>query len=572
MRTARWIGGAAAAAVFVGLAVPAVRHLREEPPPPSPPVHLAFDPPPGSEHGSGDESLDAAISPDETHIAFVATTDGLARLWRRALATGRTDLLPGTEGAQFPAWKPTGRALSFFAGGRLRQLSLADGAVSDLADVTTPAGASWMPDGSLLFAPGTRGPIRRMLAGAVSDATALGPGDRGHVFPVAAGGPGEFTYVAFRDDGRRTIRLVTADGERDLADTAGHAQIAGRVLVYARDGVLLAQPYDPETRTVSGRSTPLAPAVGVSATGHGMFAASSRLLLFSDGTPRPRDIAWLDPGTAELTRMAEPGDYWQVRLSPDDARAAVTMVDPLLRTLDIFVLPAGGAGDALPLSRALAADTDPVWAPEGGRVLFRSMQGGRPRLFTRPLDARGTPDEPVGGSDAGDTATDWRAGRLLVHTEGGASGADILSIALQGGSREPVAADPFNETDGRWSPDGEWIAFVSDESGRPDIYAVRPGPSAERIRVSFAGGSRPRWSRDGRSIFFVRGTRIVRADRAPGATPRFSAAVPVFDAPGLRDFDVAHRSNRLAVLVAAPAGRPPAVSAVLDWASAAADQ
>jgi serine/threonine-protein kinase len=568
-----WIAGAAAAVVMIALAVPAVRHLREQPPPPPPPVRLAFDAPAASRLGSGDESLDAAISPDGTEILFVATTDGVAGLWRRVLATGQTDRLTGTEGAQFPAWKQTRRTVSFFAGGRLRQLSLADGAIHDLAIVTTPGGASWMPDGSLLFAQGARTPIRRMLSGTVTDATKLAPGDRRHVFPAAAGDTGHFTYVAFRDDGRRTIRLVTADGERDLTDTAGHAQIAGGFLVYARDGVLLARSFDPETGTIGERSTPLAPSVGVSAAGHGMFAASPRLLVYAEGAPRPRDIDWLDLATMERTRVAEPADYWQVRISPDDRRAAVTVVDPLLRTLDVFVVAAAEAGDSQPVSRALAADSDPVWSPDGGTMLFRSMQGGRPMLFTRRVAARGTRDEPLPSARAGDTATDWRGDRILVHTEDtGATGADISMVGSDGGSRQAFASDPFNESDGRWSPDGEWIAYVSDESGEQDIYAARTGRAADRVRVSWAGGTKPRWSRDGLSIFFVRGTQIMRADRGAGSAPRFAAAVPVLDAPGLRDFDVAHRSNRLVLLVPAPASHESSASAILDWASAVAAQ
>jgi Tol biopolymer transport system component len=220
----------------------------------------------------------------------------------------------------------------------------------------------------------------------------------------------------------------------------------------------------------------------------------------------------------------------------------------------------------VPLTRALAADTDPVWSPDGRSVLFRSMQSGRPTLYTRLVGIRDAPDEPVREAEIGDTATDWMGNRVLVHTAGdGRTGADIWVVDRGAGSRAPVAADGFNETDGRWSPDGTWLAYVSDESGRPDIYARGGRRAAERVRVSFAGGSRPRWSADGRSIFFARGSRIMRADRAAGDTPRFSTAVPVFDAPGLRDFDVAQRSNRLAVLVAAPSSIRPAIGAIVNW-------
>ncbi len=573
MQRLHWILSGAAIVVVAALAVPTVRHLREEPPPPPPPVHLAFDAPPGAELGSVDEALDAAVSPDEADVVFVATTQGVAQLWRRALATGRTSVLPGTDGARFPAWKQSGGVVSFFADARLRQISLADGTVRDLADAPAPAGAAWLPDGSLLFAPSSRTPIRRLLEGRLDDATVFRPGDRGHAFPAASGSGGEFTYVAFRDDGRRTVRLAGPQGEQDLTDTGGHAQRAGAFLVYARDGVLLGARIDAETRSTVGRSLVLSPSVGVSPEGHAMFAVSPRLLLVSGTAPRPREIAWFDAAHRPLGRIAEPGDYWQVRLSSDDRLAAITLVDPLLRTLDVFVAPASGSGDATPVTRALAADTDPVWSPDGGRMVFRSLQSGRPMLFTRRVGLRGAEDTALEGALAGDTATDWRGRRVLVHTAStGASRSDIVAVDSQDGSRSPVAADPFNETDARWSPDGRWIAYVSDESGQPDVYVVRDGPPSDRVRVSFAGGVKPRWSADGRSIFFARGSRIMRAERVPGDMPRFAAAAPALDAPGLRDFDAAHRSDRLVVLLAAPGSRAPASTAIVSWQSLAGRQ
>ena len=559
---------AAVAAVVVSLAVPAVRHLREQPPPPPPPLYLAFEPPAGSVAGGGDDALDAAISPDESTIVFVASTDGVARLWRRFLETGRTEVLPGTDGAQLPAWKGTGRVVSFFSGGKLRQVSLTDGVVSDLADVPVPGGATWTPDGSLLFASGAGGPIRRMTAGRVSDATSLSPGDRGHTFPAAANGLSGFTYVAFRDDGRRTVRLVTATGERELTDTTGHAQIAAGFLVYARGGILLAQRFGMERGAVIGRSTPLAPSVGVSTTGHGMFAVSPRLLLYADAPPRPVDVGWIEPGSGALTRIAEPGDFWQLRLSPEDRFAAVTATAPLLRTLDVFLFPTSGDLGPQALTRALAADSDPVWSPDGRRVIFRSLQTGQPALFARPIGSSEADEEPVPAAERGDTATDWRGTRLLVHTAAaGATRSDVWEIDTATRRRAALVTDGFSESDARWSPDGAWIAYVSDESGQPDIYAMRTDGTGGRLRVSLAGGSKPRWSRDGRSVFFLRGSRIMRADFGASAPPRFETAVPILEAAGIRDFDVAPRSGRLAVLMPAPSGRPPVTGAIVNWPS-----
>jgi Tol biopolymer transport system component len=563
VKRATWL---AVVAVIVLLAIPAVRHLREEPAPPPPAVHLSFATPSGSELGTPGDGLDAAISPDEGEIVFVATTRGIAQLWRRRVDSGDVQPLTGTEGGRYPAWKQSGGVVSFFADGKLKQIALDDGAVRVLADAPAPAGAAWMPDGSLLFAPDGRSPIRRTLHGRTSEATSLEDGDRTHAFPAAAGRTGEFAYIATLESGRRVVRLVTADGTRDLADTTGHAQLAGPYLLRARDGVLIAQRVDADTRTTTGANVPLAARVGIAPGGHGMFAASDRLLLVADAAPPLRDLVWHDPVAGGSMRISEPGDHWQVRLSSDDARVAVTSVDPLLRTLDVLVLPATGAGETQPLTRALAADTDPVWSPDGRRVLFRSLQSGAPRLFTRRVGVPGAPDEPLPGSEPGDVATDWSDSGVLLQAETATTGSDIWELDLATQARRPIARDGFDETDGRYSPDRRWISYVSDESGQADVYA-RETSSGRRVRVSFAGGSRPRWSRDGRSIFFVRGSRIMRADRTGDDSGRFAPAEPVMDAPGLQDFDVAHRSERLALLLRAPASHAPSVAALVGWQS-----
>jgi dipeptidyl aminopeptidase/acylaminoacyl peptidase len=131
--------------------------------------------------------------------------------------------------------------------------------------------------------------------------------------------------------------------------------------------------------------------------------------------------------------------------------------------------------------------------------------------------------------------------------------------------RTTLVKSGFNDTDGRWSPDGTWLAYVSDESGRPDIYAnPREG---NRVRVSFGGGTRPRWSRDGRSIFFLRGSTIMQATLVNSSPASFAPAVPVVDAPGIRDFDVAHRRDGiLAIVPVGPLSSAP-VSAMVDWRS-----
>lgn len=548
------------------VAVPAVRHFREQPPPPPPAIRLSLPAPAGVESGFADETLDAAISPDESTVVFVATDlradtagqhEGVRRLWRRTLERERAEPVPGTEGAQQPAWKPTGNVVAFFADGRLKQLTLSDATVHDLGAAPAANGAAWLTDGSLLFAIGS-GPIRRLRDGQTTEATTLSPGDVTHAFP-SAGRAGEIIYVAVREDGRRVVRALADGNERDLTPTSGHAAMAGPYLLHVRDGTLLAYQRDADTGALAPRGVPLALDVGVSSNGRALFAASPRLLLHAPAATRAMELVWLDQSGAHEAGLGDAGDYWQVRLSPDDGTAAVSSVDPLLRALDVVLVPTTGGGMARQFTLALAAETDPVWSPDGTRVLFRSMEGGSPDLFVRMLEQKDAANEAVFRSAADETPTDWARGQVLFHARG-RTGLDIMRLEVASGQVSAVAATPFNERDARWSPDGRWVAFVSDESGQPDVYAMS---GRTRVRVSFAGGTKPRWTRDGRAILFLRDSQVMRADLTGANT--FSRAQSTFEAPGIRDFDLAHRRDRILALLPVKPGARGDVAAVLNW-------
>jgi hypothetical protein len=431
--------------------------------------------------------------------------------------------------------------------------------VQDLADAPSPAGAGWLPDGSLLFVPEARGPVRRLQNGAVSDATRLRAGEQGHGFPAEAG-EGRFTYVA-AVAGRRIVRLVSPDGaERDLTQTDAHAYLIDNVLVHSRDGTLMSQRFNPERGELDFRSNPLAFDVGASAAGKGFFAASPSVAVWAAAAARTSELAWFDAAGSRAETVGDAADYWQVRLSPDDRDAAVTVLDPLLRTLDIFVVPlAGGPREQLTL--ALAADSDPVWAPRGDRVLFRSMQDGEPHLFARAVHQPDVQPEPVLRSSADETPTDWRATTVLFHAPG-ATGNEVWALELPGGMPMPASRRGFSTYDARFSSDGRRVVYVSEESGRPDVYVEPFPPDGTRVRVSLGGGTRPEWSRDGRFILFLRDGRIMRAalDSRP-ATVVVDTAV--------RDFAPAHATDRiLAIVPRAP--QKPAAGLIVNWRSASA--
>jgi dipeptidyl aminopeptidase/acylaminoacyl peptidase len=564
-------------AAAVALSIPATRYFTEEPRLPSA-VRLSLAPPDGTELGAGDDVLDAAISPDQQEFVFVARRlrrdgagepPGSTQLWRRRFDAQMAEPLAGTEGANLPAWKPTGNVVSFFAGTRLKLLNLRTGAVSDVVAAPAPAGATWLRDGSLLFVPAT-GPIRRLLDGRVSDATRLASGDVAHAFPAASANGQEFTYVAVRGDGRRVVRLHADETETDLGTTGTHAELLDRWLLFVRDATLLVDYRDDDGR-MGGQDFPLGLDVGATERGRGMFVASADVLLHAPAGEHRRQIAWLDLATGRSGTVGDAGDFWQIRVSPDDRSLAVTARDPLLGSLDVLNIPVDDQAAALRLTTSIAADSDPVWSPDGHRIAVRSMQRGRPEVLVMPAALQAAADRPDSAPAAGmtgDVPTDWRVGEMLVQRRGSA-GSDLVRVQANGASRT-VAGSPFNETDGRWSPDARWIAYVSDEPGQPEIYVHNE--HGDRQRVSQGGGTHPRWTRDSRTLYFLRESMLMRAELGSEGS-RFGTPRHVVNFGGIRDFDLAHtRIDRVFTLLPVQPNRRESVSVILNWRSLAEAQ
>ena len=549
------------------LAWPLVQRYREQPSPPLPTLRLSLAAPPGTELGVADDGLDAALSPAGDEVVFVATAGGRAQLWRRPLDTERAEPIAGTEGGRTPAWSADGRTLAFLAAGRLKTIARTGGEVRDRGAAQDGRGVAALDDGSLVFAAAAGGTLTRLRDGASVAATRLQPGDREHAWPARA--PGGFVYVAVRGDGRRVMRLDRGGATRDLGTTDGHALVAGSILLHVRGGALLAQRLD-DSGAPAGRAVALATDVGT-ASGRSLVAASSRLLLLAAAATRARELVWLEADGTRGPAASERGDYWQVRVSPDDRAAAVTMLEPQLRTLDVFLQPLVPGAVATGLSLALAADTDPVWSPDGRRVMFRSLLDGQPQLLSRAAGTPGAEVEPVFRSGTDAVPTDWRGtgttSEVLFHGPGARADTDVILLRHPSHTARTIAGSGFNESDGRWSPDLRWLAYVSDEFGQPDVFVQR-WPAGGRVRVTAAGGLRPRWGAEPGALYFLRGDAIARVTVSDGDTPSVSAPADVARVPGIRDFDAAHRSRRLLAVLPGSGARPVDARALVDWQTA----
>ncbi len=507
------------------LAAPAVHHWRETDPPPPAPVRAAWVPPPGLDVGAGhDYPFGLSIAPDGRQVAFPATRDGVIRLWLQDLSSGRTEALPGTDAAVLPFWSPDGQRLGFFVPGAIKAFDLASASISDVVAAASALGAAWNTSGDLVFASSPRGGLTiRRSDGAVEPLTTLdeAAGERSHTLPV------------FVDDGRHVLFLVSAespvrqgvwltslDRPADrvrLAGTDAHALHANGRIIYASDTALVAQDLDLESRRLTGPATLLGVEVGRGPLGQLLATASRETIVFAPPLSMLRELVWFTR-SGQRAGIAGTGEFGAVRIAPEARRVAATELQAQLRTLDVVILE---PPDPVPmrLSRSTDMDDYPAWSPDGLRVAWTSA---RRKVVVRGAgavleeDTLATFDEPV-------RVSGWTpdgAWVIVTRTLAGTR-EDIWRVPTRSG-REPqaVVSTPFADVQGAVSPDGRWIAYASDESGEWEIYVERfadrsPGP-VPRIRVTSGGGSDPRWSRDGRELFFRRGRGVHVAMLAGG--------------------------------------------------------
>jgi Tol biopolymer transport system component len=458
------------------------------------------------------DPISLAISPDGRQIVFVATSNGKPHLWIRRLDSTTARPLSGTESAYYPFWAPDSRSLAFFAEGRLKRIDLDAGSVQTLATATAGRSGDWADDGVIYFAP-QAGPTYRIPAAG---------GQRAALSTFAAS-PNNGRFPRLLPDGRHFLfyalgtpniqgvyvgRLDAPESRRLLDADAGAVYARGHVL-FVRQGTLFAQRIDVDRLELTGTPVPVASGVAV---GEGSIPALSTSaagpIVFRTGSPgQVRQLVWLDRFGKELERVGDnsTGRYgpW---LSPDGRTVALTRsVDG---NSDVWLMDVQ-RGVMRRFTSDAASEHSGVWSPDGSRIVFSSNRGGFYNLYVKAASGAGR--EELLATEAPKDVTDrlpssWSLdGRyLLYRTQSAKTRYDLWAWPLDGTAASfPIAQTEADERDGEFSPDGRWVAFESDESGRFEIYVQRfPGPGT-KWPISTSGGAQVRWSRDGRELFYV---------------------------------------------------------------------
>jgi eukaryotic-like serine/threonine-protein kinase len=498
----------ATAVGMVAMTFPAVRHLRETPPLP-PETRTDIVTPVTADPNS------FALSPDGRQIAFVANGDGVARLWLRSLADTTAHFLPGTEGATSPFWSPDSRSIAFFAEGTLKRLDLGGGAPQILAGAAGARGGSWNRDGVILFSLSS-GPLLRVeaIGGQSVSATAL---DRqsSHRYPFFLPDGRHFLFFATGATGETTgiyLGALDSPGAQRLtqAQTPG-VYLSPEWLLWVRADTLVAQRLSLERKALVGEPVTLADSIFADANSPVPVSISATgVVAYRAGAVRRRQLTWFDRtgtalgtlGAADENRPSNP------RISPDGRRVVVSR--SVQGNFDIWLLD-GTRSIRLTFDSAL--DQFPVWSPDGSQIAFQSDRKTPRSIYRRSSSAGAGSEDLLLESDQITVPSDWSAdGKFLLYYRiDSKSARDLWVLPLQG-ARAPrvVLNTPFEERWAALSQDGRWMAYMSDESGRSEIY-VRPfiGPtsdtpaSAAQWQVSAEGGIFPRWRPDGKELYFI---------------------------------------------------------------------
>ena len=462
------------------------------------------------------DPLSLALSPDGQKLVFVADSEGVSRLWLRELNAVSPRPLAGSDGAAFPFWSPDSRSIGFFADAKLKRLDLTGGAPQVLADVQIARGGTWNRDGVILFAPQTGTPIFRVSATggeavAVTTLDAPQPDQVGHRFPHFLPDGRHFLFHVVGSPQYRGVYVASLDepGKQRLLDTETAAVVASRHLFFVRQGTLFAQGFDMDRLELVGNPVSIAERVAL-ATGLNLAAVSSSAagpLAYRTGDAGgQRQFLWFDRSGKQVGHIGDPDpeNPNHPQLSPDGQRVALNRT--MNGNADIWLLETGsGVLSRFTFDRVL--DAYPVWSPDMRRLAFGSGSGsnrtGGVDLYEKPVSGVGM-EELLLATPQNKAPLDWSPdGRFLLYrVEPRAS--SLWALPMEGDEKPfPIVQTNFDERDGQFSPDGRWIAYVSNESGRYEIYVQSFPGRGGKWQMSANGCAQVRWRRDGKELFCI---------------------------------------------------------------------
>ena len=550
-------------------------------------IRFSAEPPAGGAFGFWVEGSFLAVSPDGSLLAYVASesskgtaavgplpAEGTRRVFLRPLAALEARPIPGTEGANSIFFSPDGRSLGFFTKDKLKRVDLSGGAPVSICDALAGGlSGTWSRKGEILIA----GPHRHSLS-----RVSAGGGEPEEIIRIdRARGEARIVWPSYLPDGERflyLLRYTDGRGELMLGEPGRKPRPVMAVqsstqysdpgyLLFAKEGSLLGRRFDAKSGTVKGEPFSVAESVRYALSpGTAAFAVSRTGTLIYQPHENVLRLAWFDRTGRELETVGPLGLYQNVAISPDGRRLLFDRARPGIRAYDIWLRDLE-RGTESPVTSAIDMESFPRWLPDGN-VAYSVVRGSPPHLVRRNL-ATGREEDllPAGRMQfAQDFSPD---GKTLVYVER-TDFFHLWTMPLTGtGKPTPFLQGPFEKDQVRFSPDGRYISMISEESGRPEAYVTAfPGPG-ERIRVSTGGAKSPRWSRDGRELFYLSGEgRLMSVAVRTAPSLELGVPQPLFDPPGKwswSTFDVSPDAKRFLAIVPEVVANELPLSVIANW-------
>jgi serine/threonine protein kinase/dipeptidyl aminopeptidase/acylaminoacyl peptidase len=557
--------------------------LPEEPGAPIEDVRFSIYPERGAVFATDATSVVApqfALSPDGRHLVYVATSEGPRRLWVRTLNELAARPIDGTEDAWDPFWSPDSRSIAFNAKGAIKVVDLSGGlpVVRGAASRDTRGGA-WAPDGTILISPSAGAGLSQLASDGslrpVFSSTADGNPTLDRFPWMLADGRHFVFHHRDREKSLQGIYLATlgSDARARLTEGDYGPVVVDDFLLYLRGRRLMAQRLSVAESRLLGNPAVLLDNVAGATSGYmGASVSHTGSLAYAEPWPSSGELLWFSRDGSPLEPPVAPlGDYITLTLSPDGSRAAFSRVDPQTSTGDVWLADLV-RGATTRLTSDPSHDAGEIWSPDGTQILFRSNRAGYNHLFVKGADDV-RPEEVFFESPSQKTATHFsRDGSHVIFTGSGA-GFDLWDLPTDSRRPRVIRETRFDEYQGVMSPDGLWLAYVSEETGVPQVY-VQSFPNGEqRVQVSSQGGAEPKWREDGRELFFLAADRMMMAVRVSlrptftieGTTPLFQTRVPMLANAYRSHYDVSADGERFLVNTTPTYVRPPAIHIVMDW-------
>lgn len=457
---------------------------------------------------------DVAVSPNGHTVAIVGhrEADRNNVVWIYEPGSQESTSLANTEGATFPFWSPDGQSLAFFADGKLKKLSLAGGPVQTLCDAPTGRGGTWNRDGVIIFTPsGHLGVGLYRISASGGTATQITIPDKNltedsHRWPLFLPDGIHYLYSAIHLSGRRDLSSVfvgslNSNEKRLVTKTSANVAYIAPYLLFYRDQTLFGQRFDANTFELTGEPIPILTDVQYSPRiSRAVFAASNTHLLVAQkaGDTGASQFVWFNRQGQEIGTALKPGIYGNMMLSPNGKIVAADTTDPASQNTDIWAYDVE-TQSAKRLTFDPAIDSLPIWSPDGTRMVFASNRGVTFDLYLK--DTNGAQEETHIPQDGPDRfPSDWsHDGKYVLYERG----ADLWLLTIPELRTTQFLKASSTLKNGQFSPDGKWVAYSSNESGRWEVYVTSFPEAHGKWQVSNAGGDQPKWRSDGKELFYL---------------------------------------------------------------------